>query len=390
MNFDEIIERRGTNCSKWDKMESIYGVPSKDGIAMWVADMDFRPPESIQQALKNMTDHGVYGYYGDDTSYREAICWWHETRHGWKMDPSWIFSTHGLVNGTAMCVDTFTYPGDRIVLFTPIYHSFFRFLEASGREIIQCPLALDDGRYKLDFDLYDTMMTGNERMLILSSPHNPGGRVWQKEELQGVADFAKRHDLIIISDEIHQDIIYPGHKHTPFALIDETNNNRLIMMSAATKTFNIAGGHTGNVIIPDAKLRATFSKRIAALGVSPNSFGIVMAKAGYSPTGANWLDALMLYLDENRKIFDTAMNSLPGIKSMPLEGTYLAWVDFSSTGMSEKDILARVEKEAIIAVNHGVTFGLGGEGFLRFNLAMPRSVVLRAIERLNDAFCDLQ
>jgi cystathionine beta-lyase len=357
---------------------------------MWVADMDFRPPESIQQALKNMTDHGVYGYYGDDTSYREAICWWHETRHGWKMDPSWIFSTHGLVNGTAMCVDTFTYPGDRIVLFTPIYHSFFRFLEASGREIIQCPLALDDGRYKLDFDLYDTMMTGNERMLILSSPHNPGGRVWQKEELQGVADFAKRHDLIIISDEIHQDIIYPGHKHTPFALIDETNNNRLIMMSAATKTFNIAGGHTGNVIIPDAKLRATFSKRIAALGVSPNSFGIVMAKAGYSPTGANWLDALMLYLDENRKIFDTAMNSLPGIKSMPLEGTYLAWVDFSSTGMSEKDILARVEKEAIIAVNHGVTFGLGGEGFLRFNLAMPRSVVLRAIERLNDAFCDLQ
>lgn len=131
MNFDEIIERRGTNCSKWDKMESIYGVPSKDGIAMWVADMDFRPPESIQQALKNMTDHGVYGYYGDDTSYREAICWWHETRHGWKMDPSWIFSTHGLVNGTAMCVDTFTYPGDRIVLFTPIYHSFFRFLEAS-------------------------------------------------------------------------------------------------------------------------------------------------------------------------------------------------------------------------------------------------------------------
>lgn len=390
MNFDEIIDRRGTDCSKWDKMEALYGVPPKDGIAMWVADMDFRPPECIQKALKDMTDHGIYGYYGHDTSYREAICWWHETRHGWKIDPSWIFSVHGLVNGTAMCVDAFTKPGDGVVLFTPIYHSFFRLFDASDREIVQCPLAVENGRYQMDFDLYDSMMTGNERMLILSSPHNPGGRVWSIEELQGVADFAKRHDLIIISDEIHQDIVYPGRKHIPFTLIDETVNDRLVMMSATTKTFNIAGGHTGNVIISDPKLRAVLHKRMTSLGMSPNSFGLFMAKAGYSPEGAEWVDALMRYMDGNRTLFDAAVNGIPGITSMPLEGTYLAWVDFSATGMSQTEILKRVEKNALIAVNHGDTFGAGGENFLRFNLATPRAVVSQAINRLTSAFSDLQ
>lgn len=390
MNFDEIIDRRGTDCSKWDKMEALYGVPPKDGIAMWVADMDFRPPECIQKALKDMTDHGIYGYYGHDTSYREAICWWHETRHGWKIDPSWIFSVHGLVNGTAMCVDAFTKPGDGVVLFTPIYHSFFRLFDASDREIVQCPLAVENGRYQMDFDLYDSMMTGNERMLILSSPHNPGGRVWSIEELQGVADFAKRHDLIIISDEIHQDIVYPGRKHIPFTLIDETVNDRLVMMSATTKTFNIAGGHTGNVIISDPKLRAVLHKRMTSLGMSPNSFGLFMAKAGYSPEGAEWVDALMRYMDGNRTLFDAAVNGIPGITSMALEGTYLAWVDFSATGMSQTEILKRVEKNALIAVNHGDTFGAGGENFLRFNLATPRAVVSQAINRLTSAFSDLQ
>ena len=390
MDFDKLIDRRGTNCSKWDKMESLYGVSSKDGIAMWVADMDFRPPECIKEALGNMVDHGIYGYYGHEKSYRDAICWWHEIRHAWKIDQSWIFDAHGLVNGTALCVAAFTNPGDGIVLFTPIYHSFFRLIKASEREITECPLALKEGRYQMDLELYDTMMTGNEKMLVLSSPHNPGGRVWSKEELQGVLDFAKRHDLKIISDEIHQDIVYPGQKHIPFPLIDETANERLIVMSAATKTFNVAGGHTGNVIVPDPKLRAVFSKKLTAMGMSPNSFGIVMAKAGYSPAGAEWVDGLMLYLEENRNIFDTAMNSLPGIVSMPLEGTYLAWVDFSGTGLSQKEILRRVETEALIAANHGSTFGLGGERFLRFNLATPRTVLLQAIERLKNAFSDLQ
>ena len=286
MDFDKLIDRRGTNCSKWDKMESLYGVSSKDGIAMWVADMDFRPPECIQEALEKMVDHGIYGYYGHEKSYRDAICWWHEIRHAWKIDQSWIFDAHGLVNGTALCVAAFTNPGDGIVLFTPIYHSFFRLIKASEREITECPLALKDGRYQMDLELYDTMMTGNEKMLVLSSPHNPGGRVWSKEELQGVLDFAKRHDLKIISDEIHQDIVYPGQKHIPFPLIDETANERLIVMSAATKTFNVAGGHTGNVIVPDPKLRAVFSKKLTAMGMSPNSFGIVMANK--SGEGMQW------------------------------------------------------------------------------------------------------
>jgi len=390
MNFDEIIDRRGTHSSKWDMMEPIYGVPAEDGIAMWVADMDFRPPQCVADAVRRMADHGIYGYFGDDRAYKAAIGWWMQTRHDWDVAPEWIFTTHGLVNGTGLCVDAFTRPGDGVVLFAPVYHAFARVIRAADREVIECPLVNVDGRYQMDFDAYDAQMTGSEKMVILCSPHNPGGRVWSRAELQGVADFAKRHGLILVSDEIHHDLVFPGQKHTVMDLVDETVRDRLVMMTATTKTFNIAGSHIGNVIIPDDDLRKRFAARMGALGISPNSFGVEMATAAYSAEGAEWVDALVAYIDGNRRLFDEGVNAIPGLASMPLEATYLAWVDAAGTGMAHDEVLARVEKDAKIAVNHGPTFGTGGESFLRFNFATPRARVEEAVERLQKAFADLQ
>lgn len=389
MNFDELIERRGTHSTKWDMMEGYYGVSADDGLPMWVADMDFRPPACVQAALERMTAHGIYGYYGNDAGYKAAIRWWMSERHGWQVEDSWINTTHGLVNGTALCVEAYTAPGDGVVLMTPVYHAFARVIKASGRDVVECALALRDGRYEMDFDAWDAQMTGSEKMLVLCSPHNPGGRVWTRTELEGVAAFAWRHDLVLVSDEIHHDLLMPGQSHTPMALIDGIED-RLVMMSATTKTFNIAGAHTGNVIIADEGLRARFAQKVAALGLSPNSFGLFMAEAAYSPGGAEWVDALCAYLDGNRKLFDAGINAIPGLASMPLEATYLSWVDFSGTGMERDEFIGRVEKQARIAANHGTTFGKGGESFLRFNIATPRVRVAEAVERMQAAFADLQ
>ena len=336
-----------------------------------------------------MHDHGVYGYYGDETAYRAAIQWWMETRHGWEVNPDHIFTTHGLVNGTAMCIDAFTSTGDGVVLFTPVYHAFAKVIKAAGREVVECEMVNTDGRYEMDFDAYDAQMTGKETMLILCSPHNPGGRVWTKGELQAVAAFAKRHDLILVSDEIHHDLVFSGHTHIPMANLPGIED-RLVMMTATTKTFNIAGSHSGNVIIADADLRARFAARMAAMGLSPNSFGLFMATAAYSPEGAAWVDELVEYLDTNRKIFDAGINAIPGLASMQMESTYLAWVDFSGTGMSREEFTNRTQDIAKIAANHGPTFGTGGEDFLRFNIAAPRAVVEDAVARMQAAFSDLQ
>ena len=389
MTFDTQINRFGTHSVKWDSMEAFYGVPAKDGIAMWVADMDFRPPTCVQAALEGMMAHGVYGYYGDDAAYLDAVRWWMQTRHGWSVERDQIFTTHGLVNGTAMCVDAFTKPGDGVVLFTPIYHAFARVIKGAGRQVVECKLANVNGRYEMDFTAWDAQMTGNETMLILCSPHNPGGRVWTHAELQGVADFCTRHNLLLVSDEIHHDLVMPGQKHTVMTAIPGISE-RLVMMTATTKTFNIAGAHSGNVIIADPKLRARFAERMNAMGISPNSFGMFMATAAYSAEGAAWVDQLCAYLDGNAKIFNAGINQIPGLNSMPLEATYLAWVDFSGTGMAQSEFIDRVQKQAKIASNHGTPFGAGGESFLRFNLATPRAGVVEAVQRLQAAFADLQ
>jgi cysteine-S-conjugate beta-lyase len=390
MTFDTPIARAGSHCSKWDMLQPLYGLTPDEGLAMWVADMEFRPPQVVQQALEKMLAHGVYGYFGDDRTYLDAIRGWMQTRHGWDVAPEWIFTTHGLVNGTALCIDAFTKPGDGVILMTPVYHAFARIITAAGRDVLECPLLLRDGMAQLDLAGWEARLTGREKMLILCSPHNPGGRVWTVDELRSVADFCQKHDLILVSDEIHHDLVYPGHKHTVMANAAPQITDRLVMMTATTKTFNIAGAHIGNVIIADPALRKTFANTINAMGISPNSFGMHMATAAYSPEGAAWVDALMRYLDGNRRLFDDGIARIPGLRSTPLEATYLAWVDFSGTGMAPAEVIDRVQKTAKIATNHGATFGLGGESYLRFNIACPRAQVAEAIARLERAFADLQ
>lgn len=390
MTFDTPISRAGTHCSKWDMLEPLYGLKSDEGLAMWVADMEFKPPQVVQDALQKMLDHGVYGYFGDDRAYLDAIRWWMSARHGWEVQPDWVFTTHGLVNGTALCIQSFTQPGDGIVLMTPVYHAFSRIIKAAGREVTECPLTLKDGLAQVDTAAWERCLTGREKMLILCSPHNPGGRVWSVDELRQIADFCVRHDLILVSDEIHHDLVFPGQKHTVMPLAAPGIADRLVMMTATTKTFNIAGAHIGNVIIADPALRKTFANTMNAMGISPNSFGMHMATAAYSPEGAAWVDALMRYLDGNRRLFDQGISGIPGLRSTPLEATYLAWVDFSGTGMAPQEFIDRVQKTAKIATNHGSAFGTGGESFLRFNLACPRSHVVEAVARLERAFADLQ
>lgn len=390
-DFDEPIDRLGTLCSKWDDMHKIFGVAPQDGIAMWVADMDFRPPAPVQQAVEAMARHGIYGYPGEHRPYLEAIRWWMQNRHGWSVEPEWILTAHGLVNGTALCVDTFTAPGDAVVLMTPVYHGFARVIRAAGRGITEFPLVVEDGEYRMDWEGWAGLMTGREKMLVLCSPHNPGGRVWSEAELRQVAEFCAAHDLILVSDEIHHDLVLPGSpRHHVLARLVPEAAPRLVTLTAATKTFNIAGAHIGNLIVADPDLRRRLSQRFTALGISPGLFGLNMVAAAYSPEGAAWVDDLVAYLDGNRQVFDRGIAAIPGLCSMPLQATYLAWVDFAGTGMAPAEIERRIAHEARIAASGGASFGTGGESFVRFNLATTRARVEAAVERMSRAFGDLQ
>ncbi|MDB6176783.1 PatB family C-S lyase [Paracoccus sp. Z330] len=390
-DFDEKIDRVGTRCAKWDDMEAAFGVSAADGgLAMWIADMDFRPPEVVQRAVEATAAHGIYGYPGAHAPYLDSIRWWMKNRHGWEIDTGWIMTTAGLVNAVAMALDAYSQRGDGVIVMSPVYHAFGRVIRAAGRELVELPLALQADRYVMDWSRWEMMLTGNERIMILCSPHNPGGRVWTPEELREVADFCTRHDLILVSDDIHCDLVYPGHKHRMIAELVPEISDRLVTLTATTKTFNIAGTHIGNAIIADEDLRQRYKASLMAAAISPGLFGLDMVTAAYSPEGAVWVDALMSYLDENRRLFDDGIAAIPGLRSIPLQATYLSWVDFSGTGMSRAEFTARVEQGARIAANHGPSFGEGGDSFLRFNIATQRSNVIEAVARLKSAFSDLQ
>ena len=388
-NFDEIIDRRGTHSDKWDEMEAVYGVSPKDGLPMWVADMDFRPPQAVNDALQKMVGHGVYGYYGDAASYRAAVCGWMKRRHDWEIEPSWIATTHGLVAAVALALQAFTNKGDGVILFTPVYHAFARMINNNERRVIESELVIKEGRYELDLATLETSMNGTEKMLILCSPHNPGGRVWSVEELKSIAEFCVKYDLILVSDEVHHDLVFAPHKHTMMALVAPEIADRLVTLVATSKTFNLAGGMSGAVVISDDALRSQFKKAHLAVGTSPNRFGMMMTEAAYNE-GESWLEGLLAYLAENKRVFDDGVNSIPGVQSMNLEATFLAWVDFSGTGMDMAEVIDRVQRGAKIAASHGETFGKGGENFLRFNLGCTRSMVEDAVSRLQKAFADLQ
>ncbi len=390
MDFDTPVNRLGTQSSKWDLMEPAFGVPSEDGIAMWIADMDFKAPDFLQASVQDLLNTANYGYFCGMESFHEAVDWWMDTRHGWKIDPSWTFITYGLGHGIAMTLQAFTDPGDHVATFTPVYHEFQAKIEKTGRVNTQLPLVIDEnGLYRMDFDAYDALMTGKERILLISSPHNPAGRVWTQDELDALADFCIRHDLLLIADEIHHDLIFPGHKHLATAVALPQILDRMIITTAASKTFNVAGGRTGCVIIPDEGLRAKFTPFFNSFDISPNLLGVALTRAAYSPEGAAWVDQLNGYLFGNYQVFKDALDQINGATMMPMESTYLTWVDFAGTGLSPAEVSKRVTKQAKIAPTPGKGLGKGGESFLRFNIGTQRAQVTEAAERLAQAFKDV-
>ena len=384
-NFDEKINRIGTHSLKWDMLESLYGMKPEESLAMWVADMDFRPPQSVKDALQAAIDHGVHGYFGDESEHHQAIIQWMKTRHQWTVESDWISTVHGLVQGTALCVQAFTQPNEGVILFTPVYHAFANIIKANDREVIESPLELENGRYVMNLEKLAGQLKGHEKLLILCSPHNPGGRVWSVDELKQLAAFCQTHNLVLVSDEIHHDLVYPPAKHTVMANAAPEIIPQLVMLTATTKTFNIAGGLSGNVIIQDVELRQKFLKAHLASGTSANRYGVLMATAAYQG-GEDWLEQLVGYLDTNRRLLDDAVRDLHGLESMPMQATYLAWVNFEKTGLSTEQVIERMQQQAGIATNHGAMFGTGGEGYLRFNFACQRDVVEQAIERLRRVF----
>lgn len=386
-DFDEIIDRRNTHSVKWDGIGYVLPDAADDTIPMWVADMDFRSPPSVKKAIIELAEQGVHGYYGDDSDYRSALTDWLKTRHGWEIDPSWIMSAHGIVNALGLCIQAYSNPGDGVVVFSPVYHMFANTVRSNGRRLIESPLKQVQGRYEMDFDGLKDLVDENTKLVLLCSPHNPGGRVWSPEELTAIADFCIERDLILVSDEIHQDLVFAGSKHLPTAKVAPHAGDRIVTLVGATKTFNIAGALTGSVIAANEELRAAYTARKAASGaVANNRFGMVASTAAYKD-GAEWLDALIPYLQANRDYLDQVVASeIPGARSMQLEATYLAWVDFSETGLSIDDVNNRIERVARIAINRGGKFGLGGENWARFNFACPRETLETALQRLVSAF----
>ena len=391
MSFDTIINRRGTNSSKWDLMGApSIGVTAEDGLAMWIADMDFAAPDFLQEAVQGLLDKANYGYFTGEAEMKEHVAWWMKTRHGWAADPLAMFSPYGLGNGVALCLQAMADPGDEIIIFTPVYHEFTTKVKKSGRTLKESPLVIRDGVYHMDLEALEASMAGREKVVIFCSPHNPAGRIWTTGELNALADFCIRHDLILLSDDIHHDLTYPGETYVPIPVAAPQIIDRLVMLTSASKSFNTAGSRLGTVTIPNEDLRARFFKLFHRFDMNPNLLGVALTQAAYSERGAVWLDELRAYLAENSRVFLDGIGQIPGVTAMPMQSTYLSWVDFSNTGMAMEEVLRRVRKDARIAPSVGADFGTGGESFLRFNIGTPRAQVLEAVDRLQQAFSDLQ
>lgn len=390
-DFDARFDRIKTQSVKWTLTEKALGVPASDDLLpMWVADMDFVTPDFLTGAVHELADLGDFGYFAHEGRMYEAVSWWMKTRHGWAVDPIWITPAASLGNAIAFAIQTWTDPGDAVAIFAPVYHEFALKIGRNGRKVTELPLTATEDGFVMDFDAIKARMTGQEKMLLLCSPHNPGGRVWSEAELRQVVEFCQRHDLLLVSDEVHHDLILAGHRHIPTAKIAEDYLNKLVVMSSASKTFSIAGARLGCVTIPNDTLRQQFRATVQRADLAPNLLGTVLTRAAYSPEGADWVDALNAYLTENARILSEGIATIPGLTMAPLQGTYLAWVDFSRTGMEPPEMWRRVTETARIAPSPGAPFGTGGDLGLRFNLGTQATHVREAVARLQAAFADLQ
>lgn len=385
-DFDEVIERRGTHSSKVDTLEARFGITDRDVIAMTVADMDFRSPPAVNEALRRLADDGVHGYFGDAREMNRAVIDWLVARHGWTPEPEWIGVSQGLVSAIGICIQALTEPGEGVVVFSPVYHMFHHVVRATGRPLIESELRVVQGRQEMDLERLAGQVGPDTRLVLLCSPHNPGGRVWSADELRALAAFCIERDLILVSDEIHHDLVYAGATHHVTAKVLPEAMDRLVTLVAPSKTFNIAGAQVGFTIVSNPELRRRIDRVNAAAGLgSPNRMGAFMATAAYAH-GAGWLDALLPYLQGNRDLLNDALARIPGVRPIALESTYLAWADFRASGMTSDELFRRCVERARVVPHKGSIFGKGGEGWLRFNFAMPRPVLERAIDGLAEAF----
>jgi len=388
-NFDEPAKREGTNCIKYDLREETFGV--KDVIPMWVADMDFNTPEFIVKALQNRLNHEIYGYTFRPPEYFLSIIAWLKNRHNWEVEKEWISFCPGIVPALNFCTLAFTQPGDSIIVQPPVYFPFFSAIESHGRNLIYNRLKEVEGKWVMDYNSLVDSINGKTKMIIISNPHNPVGRVWTREELNNLAEICLKNNIIILSDEIHCDLVLPGFIHTPLASLSERIAEITITCIAPSKTFNLAGLSTSSVIISNPVLRKSYSRVIDNLHLGGgNIFGTIASIAAYSH-GHQWLDALLDYIDHNIDfVEDYCRKMMPEILPVQPEATYMIWLDCRKFGMTGKELQNFFVKSAGIGMNEGSTFGPGGEGFMRMNVATTHETVVKALEKIERAVAGLR
>ncbi len=388
-SFDHFPERSGTNSVKWDLRKEVFG--KEDILPLWVADMDFETPDFVIDSIRERLEHPILGYTFRADSFNEAFISWAHKRYNWDVRKEWMSFSPGVVSAVTMAVQGFTEPGDEIITQPPVYFPFFESIEGSKRSLKYNNLKEIGGRLCMDFEHLDSIITAKTKMIIISNPHNPGGSAWTEKELKQLGSVCAKYDIMVISDEIHSDLVFAPHKHIPFAKVVPQEKVKSITCMAASKTFNLAGLSTSIVIAPDEEIHKIYTKLLQVSHLNNgNIFGSIATQAAYT-NGAEWLTQLLDYLLSNRNYLSDFISSrLKPLRMLVPEATYLAWVDFTGLGLSQDRINHWLIKEAKVAMNSGAIFGPGGEGFIRINFACPRSMLQEALERIEEAISRLQ
>ncbi|MFA6412194.1 MAG: PatB family C-S lyase [Syntrophales bacterium] len=383
-NFDEIIHREGTHSVKYDLRTKIFG--TEDVIPLWVADMDFRTPDFVVEAIRRQAAHELYGYTFVPESFYESLQSWMKRRHGWDVRREWILYCPGVVPSLVVALLSFTAPGEGVLLQPPVYHPFFSVITNNGRMPVENPLELHNGRLCMNEDLLAACLDERVRLMFLCSPHNPGGTVWKREELARLGELCLKNKTVIVSDEIHADLVFRGHEHCPTASLAEAMAQNTVTLVSPNKTFNIAGLSASAAIIPNRELFDRFKETLENLHwMIPNIFAVTAFEAAYRG-GEEWLEQLLAYLEGNlNQVMDFMAREIPEIEPIRPEGTYLVWLDCRKMGMTPEALKAFMSGRARVGLNEGTMFGSGGEGFQRLNIACPRSVLHEALTRIAGA-----